>query len=72
MKYRWWLFGYDTYYPSGGTTDLIGKYETEAQAKHAERYSANHRDYYEIVDVLADSETPLDDQPRGVPLPSKS
>lgn len=42
---RYWVFEYAAYYPGGGTTDLIGTYET------LEEIPRGRTDYQEVVDT---------------------
>lgn len=61
MKYRRFLvFGYDNFYPCGGASDVVGSFDTlaEAQVKIASARSyptpEGHiaiRDRYEILDL---------------------
>lgn len=45
------VFAYDSYYPSGGTDDIVGRFETEADAR---KCAEEHKrfDFVEILDVV--------------------
>lgn len=54
MKNRFLLFAGDNYYPSGGSNDLHGIYETEKEARNVMEdlmESQYPPDWYEIFDV---------------------
>ena len=54
MKKRFLLIAGENYYPSEGTGDWIGCFETEEEAKdHMNLLSVGNRyDWHEIVDLL--------------------
>jgi len=35
MKYRWWVFQVECYYPAGGLNDVVSVHETEEEAVQA-------------------------------------
>lgn len=49
---RYWLFGWDFYYPSGGMDDFIEAFETLEEAKEAQLKWAARRDATDILDAL--------------------
>ena len=49
MDKPFWSFGYDSYYPSGGIDDCIGRFATLEEAKAA--LLADHSDFRSVVDV---------------------
>ena len=47
---RWALFGWDTYYPSGGVNDLIGVFATREEAEAHAAYNIDIENY-DVVDL---------------------
>lgn len=45
---RYLLFGYETYYPTGGLSDLVGSFDTALEAVEEARKMKH--DYYELYD----------------------
>lgn len=44
---RFLLFGFYSYYPAGGSGDVIGDFETLEQAREA----STRRDHYHVLDL---------------------
>lgn len=47
----YWVFGYDTCYPSGGIRDLRGRFATQREAVEFAKKEVLRNDYVEILDV---------------------
>jgi hypothetical protein len=48
---RYWLFFWDTYYPSGGMNDFLGSFDSVEEAKnHLTREKDMVLAHYEILD----------------------
>jgi hypothetical protein len=56
---RYWAFSTTQYYPSGGTADRIGKFDTIEEAREALIANGYADDRY-IVDVVTDEETQVE------------
>lgn len=51
MRYRYILFGFDTYYPLGGMNDCKGEFTTKDGAIACiQRIGHNRHDYWQIYD----------------------
>jgi len=51
MKYRYLLFGYMAYYPSGGFSDFIyGFNNSDECTEKAEQFNLGY-DYYQVIDL---------------------
>lgn len=51
---RYAVFGYDTYYPSGGWNDWIGSFATLDEAR--ECAEADTSEFHDIIDLETNSE----------------
>jgi len=52
MMKRWWVFGYDCYYPGGGISDFVGAFSTREEATAV--IKSGKRDYYDLVYIQDD------------------
>lgn len=56
LPYRYFVFGSDNYYPSGGLGDLRGKFQTEEEAKAFIAKISRSFDIVEYYDMLRELE----------------
>ncbi len=49
---KYWVFGFDQYYPSGGMGDFIDSFEVESDAEKCKNDNKNKYDYVEVVDIM--------------------
>ncbi len=57
---RFLVFGYDSYYPTGGWGDFLFSAKTEQDARSRIREYGRHFDHWEIVDLETENYTPVD------------
>lgn len=63
---RYIVFGYYTYYPKGGSEDIIGIYETIEQVSDVTVLNWEEFDTIEVYDILNDTaEYPKLDYPKS-------